>query len=209
MLTISKLSQLQRYILIEAAKKAEARRDGPYDVLNAEILVGFFKIPTDPKGSEWSVCGHISGIRFNPAPSDRARYASARAAVSRATGRLQARGLVECIVGLRSKWAGIKLTEHGHRVLAQQIMPGVHTWQPRVAANALKSVSARQEREEPSSLTLKRLSAKESGVSLGVVQRIQYLLRHGDPDTINAVRSGQISAKQANQQIRERRKRAA
>jgi hypothetical protein len=49
------------------------------------------------------------------------KYASAQASLSRAITRLEDRGLVGVFCGVRSRWSGIELTEHGARVARELI----------------------------------------------------------------------------------------
>jgi hypothetical protein len=120
------LSELQRYILAEAGTK---RR-----LYYTEVLVGYFKwVARHP------VVFHVAdlpgteckkGEMCSPGDQYFSRrqigepvYRKTMTTLSRACGRLEARGLVRCLVGSRSHWSGVETTEAGRDWLSANSEP--------------------------------------------------------------------------------------
>jgi hypothetical protein len=106
------LSPLQRHILTEAGKRQR--------VYYAEVLVSYFG--WEPKKSRrWREDGTLEcpGYQhFSPAEIGRSAYRSALATLSRTCARLGDRGLVTCLWGKVSHWAGVEITEKGKEWLS-------------------------------------------------------------------------------------------
>lgn len=120
------LSPLQRAILRLARTNLEAEgrevgQSGWADVLHREIMVAFYGWPAPEvrdgdglrarTGAELRHMG--SGVTFHPAPAERGRYKASTVALTKATGRLEERGLVVCRTGVSSRWSGVSLTDAG------------------------------------------------------------------------------------------------
>jgi hypothetical protein len=111
MITVSKLSKLQRFILAAAlrnrTREVRSHDSNGADLYYAEIMVGHFGFEptTDPRGDH--------GQHFDLAAIGKRRYAAASAAISRAALRLGTRGLVRCLKGTVSRWSGLSLTSEG------------------------------------------------------------------------------------------------
>jgi hypothetical protein len=125
------LSDLQRFIVAEAGRRGR--------LYYADVLHHFFGLPpgrgplryhkpSDGVGqsgqpafdpSSWAEGGQLASPgsqNFVPAQIGRQRYHSACASVSRACSRLRARGLVTCLQGAMSNWAGVELTDKGREL---------------------------------------------------------------------------------------------
>jgi hypothetical protein len=125
------LSDLQRFIVAEAGRRGR--------LYYADVLHHFFGFPpsrgalryhkpSDRVGqsgppafdpSSWADGGqlaHPGNQKFSPAQVGRQRYHSVCASLSRACLRLQARGLVTCLRGAMSHWAGVELTDKGREL---------------------------------------------------------------------------------------------
>ena len=117
------LSPLQRWILTTAADRHVhplPGKDGTGTRLYySEILVGFYGWePTrDPiyygeRHGEYAGQVNPGGQHFSVDVIGRNKYASAMSALSRATGRLEKRGLVDCLRGM-SRWSAVVITDAG------------------------------------------------------------------------------------------------
>jgi hypothetical protein len=121
------LSELQRWILTEACKRPRLHY--------ADVLHHYFGFPVRPGADRlWYVTGLIGSEygestwegggtlrtpncqRFDPAAIGLARYRSAKVALGRSCRRLEQRGLVTCIAGAYSRWAGVEATDKGREL---------------------------------------------------------------------------------------------
>jgi hypothetical protein len=125
------LSDLQRFIVVEAGRRGR--------LYYADVLHHFFGFPsrwgalryhkqTSRVGgsgrpeygpSSWAEGGQLASPgsqNFVPGQIGRQRYRTACASLSRACSRLRARGLVTCLQGARSHWAGVELTDKGREL---------------------------------------------------------------------------------------------
>jgi hypothetical protein len=106
------LSDLQRYVLAEAGKRSR--------VYYAEVLAGFYgwrprrELARDAEGKLRSP----GSWHFSPRKVGENRYNKAMAALSRACARLGTRGLVTCLKGVSSRWAGVEITDKGKEWLS-------------------------------------------------------------------------------------------
>jgi len=112
------LSDFQKRILVLAYEKREQKVS---HLLTAEVLASVYQWPIRERG--WPFKSEIQHGRqnFSRQAIGPGRYEAARASVSKAFRRLEARGLVVRLVGAMALWAGVSLTEEGVRV-AQKIM---------------------------------------------------------------------------------------
>lgn len=130
------LSELQRWILVEAS-----RRDRLY---YADILHHYWQFPVRSamryrigvdididvdkrRNSTWIAGGTLDSPgsqRFDPDAIGRRRYNAAMASVSRACLRLEKRGLVTCLTAKSSHWAAVEITAEGREVLVKSVIPG-------------------------------------------------------------------------------------
>ncbi len=128
------LSDLQKKILELALanriKEGRGETSNGADLYTSEILVrvyGFttvaYSAETDEARARRLPGHHI----IERTIVGRDRYNSAQAAISRATGRLAARGLVSCIRGLYAGWAGVDLTADGIEVAKALLGEAVNT----------------------------------------------------------------------------------
>jgi hypothetical protein len=129
------LSKLQRFILHKASKIRRVH----YPI----ILVEFFGWEPDPDRrnyrlvKEGDLCANLAARKLEPAKPDEIgslknprchifsrkmigekKYRSTMASLSRACLRLEDRGLVTCLVGARSHWSGVELTDAGRAWLS-------------------------------------------------------------------------------------------
>lgn len=117
-ITVSKLSRLQRFILTAADRNrtSEARADASKgaDLYYSEIMADWFGFePTnDPRGQ--------ASQHFDLSTIGKKRYSAASASISRAVLRLQARGLVTCLRGSIARWSGVSLTPQGAKAAKKQ-----------------------------------------------------------------------------------------
>jgi hypothetical protein len=124
------LSDLQRRILRLVAARAESPEATPRSYLNgtptpvvrqSEILAVCYGLPLARRYEKEASPFH--GQNFDRAAIGHKRYATARAGVSRAIGRLKARGLViRCTSVYNRCSAGIALTEVG-KAMAAELAP--------------------------------------------------------------------------------------
>jgi len=82
-----------------------------------EVLVEHFGFPTRCRNLRL----HPGDQVFDVRRIGRERYGAAQASLSRAVGRLEARGLVTVYTGARSHWTGCSLTEEGRKVAEKAI----------------------------------------------------------------------------------------
>jgi hypothetical protein len=61
----------------------------------------------------------VGGQKFRPEEIGRAQYHKTMVTLSRATARLEQRGLVTCLVGGIYHWSGVELTPEGRRLAAE------------------------------------------------------------------------------------------
>ena len=116
------LSELQKSIVTLALRSYEPNRTGGADLYYSEIFAEVYQWqPTlSPlRGKPSTYMGYQSDGRrpgsqhFSKAAIGAKTYNSAQAAVSRAVTRLWNRGLVTPVIGARSRWSGLNLTETG------------------------------------------------------------------------------------------------
>jgi hypothetical protein len=107
------LSALQRGIIALAASRRDSgqQRTNGVDLYFHEILIEVLGFPA-AQGDDRSP----GGRRFMPSHIGRRRFRVARVSLSRAVGRLECRGLVLVLSGVRSHWTGIELTDVGYRM---------------------------------------------------------------------------------------------
>jgi hypothetical protein len=114
-ITVSKLSKLQRWMLVRAFENHTVKIEGP-QLLYGEVLAYYYGF-CGPKDT-WhrnQFMGHV----FSPELIGRSRYNAACAAVSRTAWRLHTRGLVRTMRAKYGHWASIRLTDAGMAVAAR------------------------------------------------------------------------------------------
>jgi hypothetical protein len=130
------LSDLQRWILVEAAKRKR--------LYYADVLEGYFRWrPRNPPtryGQHWcwpaksdeeeGQLVHPGDQHFSPRDIGAGEYRRVRATLSRSCSRLGDRGLVTCLTGARSHWAGVEITEQGRAWLTVNSCAELPTSQP-------------------------------------------------------------------------------
>jgi hypothetical protein len=113
------LSDLQRWIVIEAAKRKV--------LSHADILMGYFGWKAErrvnrygdegfPIKNRWDHKGdlvHPGARYFSRAKIGEKEYANTRGTLTRSCNRLAERGLVKLLCGYYSPWAGVKITDKG------------------------------------------------------------------------------------------------
>jgi hypothetical protein len=107
------LSPLQTWVLRRAVQQSR--------VYYAEVLVGFFGFKPDRPltyhDDHDNALGRTLDMpgnqRFRPAAIGRDKYRCAVSALSRTCARLEARGLVTCLVAAGSHWAAVAITDAG------------------------------------------------------------------------------------------------
>lgn len=117
-ITVSKLSRLQRFILERAYKNRITESRGPdskgADLYYSEVLAGFFGFPTHHADLRESIGGH----KFDISKIGPRKYNAAQASISRTMLRLMRRGLVNWMNGVCSRWSGCNLTIAGVQAVA-------------------------------------------------------------------------------------------
>jgi hypothetical protein len=144
------LSDLQKFILREAAKKPVATQTTCYDMLcTYEICIGYYG--WKPYGGKRSAADN----NFDPDKIGRDKYNSVHVAIKKACDRLEKRGLVERGGNGRS-WTGVFLTDRGREFVKSNGYIGrknsgeISQYNEEAKQEPIEARPASEEKNEPS-----------------------------------------------------------